>query len=816
MRVIPLASIAAACASLIYPHSAYAQEQSASASGDARGIEEIVVTARKREESLQDAPLTVQALSRERIEQFDITNLERIQSVTPQLYVGRSPTGPGAQITMRGIGASSSTSIGIEQSVAVIMNGAYYGQGRVLNEGMFDLGQIEILKGPQSLFFGKNATAGVISVSTAKPIDELEIVGKVGYEIENDQMQYEGILSGPISDTVGARLAVRYRDMDEGYVQNRARSQTFLLFDFPDAAVGNFTNPIVDTIPASFRDGPQEQEKLARLTITADPTEDLSMAFTAQYSEVEIVDASFNQVFISCDGGVSVSGNPCGDTFATSNQPIPLMLRDELPFARDDQYNDYEGFSLNAEIDYSFDNYTLSSVTNYQENENAWSLDGDFQDVPSADGGAIYATEFTTWEAFSQELRLSSEFDGPFNYMLGVLYQKTDRQLGQWVSFGGALGQNSLAADPSNEFLTYFKDSYTDGETISPFFEVSYELSDTVEVTAGARYTDETKESEFAQPYVHPFGIFVLNWREGSVPADQSFDELSPEATITWNVTDEINLYAAYKTAYKSGGFSNGSILSAASLPTDFTFEPETAEGFEIGMKSTLLNNQLRLNASIYSYEYDNLQLDYFNSATISFITVNAGKATSEGAELELEFAPIDIEGLVLRGTLSYNDAEYESFVAPCWDGQTAALGCNATIPGTRGAPGQDISGQNTGMAPEWSASFGFTYDGELSNGWNYGIAADALYSDDYNASGFGHPLTMRDGYTMLNASAYIAGEEDKWQLQILGKNLTDEMVVSGVTEAANSGAAIGRSQADIFGYVGPSRTIALELTVRY
>ncbi|MEK9624429.1 MAG: TonB-dependent receptor plug domain-containing protein, partial [Halieaceae bacterium] len=190
--------------------------------GASGGLEEVVVTARKREESLQDAPLTVTAYNAKRIAEYDITSLERIQQVTPQLYVGRVSNGSGAQITMRGIGASAATSIGIEQSVAVVMNGAYYGQGRVLNEGMFDLGQIEILKGPQSLFFGKNATAGVISLTTAKPTEEWEINANVGYEFETEQTRVEGIVSGPLSDTVGIRLAIRESQMDGGWYKNNS------------------------------------------------------------------------------------------------------------------------------------------------------------------------------------------------------------------------------------------------------------------------------------------------------------------------------------------------------------------------------------------------------------------------------------------------------------------------------------------------------------------------------------------------------------------------------------------------------------------
>ena len=192
----------------------------------AGGLEEVVVTARKREESLQDAPLTVTAYNAKRIAEYDITSLERIQQVTPQLYVGRVSNGSGAQITMRGIGASAATSIGIEQSVAVVMNGAYYGQGRVLNEGMFDLGQIEILKGPQSLFFGKNATAGVISLTTAKPTEEWEFNANLGYEFETEQTRFEGIISGPLSDTVGIRIALRESEMQGGWYKNNSGDNT--------------------------------------------------------------------------------------------------------------------------------------------------------------------------------------------------------------------------------------------------------------------------------------------------------------------------------------------------------------------------------------------------------------------------------------------------------------------------------------------------------------------------------------------------------------------------------------------------------------
>ena len=176
----------------------------------AGGLDEIVVTARRRVETAQDIPVSLTAITAEQIDARDITSLERIAAATPQLAIGRNATGSGAQLTLRGIG-SNSLSIGTEQSIAVIVDSVYYGQGRTINEGFFDLAGVEILKGPQSLFYGKNATAGVISISTANPTDSWEGMARTSYEFNAGKLLGEGFVSGPITDTLGFRLAVRAR-----------------------------------------------------------------------------------------------------------------------------------------------------------------------------------------------------------------------------------------------------------------------------------------------------------------------------------------------------------------------------------------------------------------------------------------------------------------------------------------------------------------------------------------------------------------------------------------------------------------------------
>jgi iron complex outermembrane receptor protein len=808
MKMGKLPTIAAVIAMAAVSSTALRAQETTTAEEKAKGgVEEIVVTARKRAESLQDAPLTVQAVSKERIEKFDVTSLERIQQITPNLYVGRVSNGSGAQISMRGIGASSATSIGIEQSVATVINGAYYGQGRVLNEGMFDLGQIEILKGPQSLFFGKNATAGVLSITSAKPTEEWANEIKASYEFETEQTRLEGILSGPLSDTVGVRLAVRDSQMDGGWYSNAASQKTFT---YNDAALTPFAG-VTEVVPGDNRDVPQEDETLARLTFAIEASDDLSITLTGQITEVEVLNSAYNHIPFNCDGGVSAWGVPCGDNFTVRHNRLPASLAANLPYAKgNDLYNDYESWSINAEFEYRMGDYTLNGITNIQENTNDWALPGDFANADNA----IYATEHATWEAWSQELRLSSNFDTPINFMIGALWQETERQFNQWVTFGFASYNPAAAA--ADQYVTYWKDSNTEGETFAPFFEIRYDASETVEITVGGRYTEEDKSSYFTQPYVHPLGIAVLNWAAGGVSGDQSFEEFSPEATISWDASDDVTLYAAYKTGYKSGGFSNGAVYAGVSQAQDFMFEPETAEGIELGMKSTLLDNQLRFNATVYSYEYKDLQLDYFDSAAIVFLTINAGKATSEGVEFDMEYAPYAIPELRMRANIGYNDATYDEFISPCWDGQTAATGCSALLPGYVGKPGQNISGYKTGMAPEWTGSIGLSYDTELSNGMGIGFGGDMLYSDKYNASAMGSPFGWRDSYTLFNAMAYIEAADESWQWKLLGKNLSEEMVISGMLEGANSGAVAGRAHADSIGYGGPGRTIELQFAYRF
>lgn len=804
----------------IMPATAFAQQTGDDeAQATTSGLDEIVVTARKREESVQDVPVAVTAFSEQLILDRDITSVEKIAAIAPNFNVGRASNGSGAQLTLRGIG-SSSTSIGIEQSVAVVVDGAYYGQGRVINEGFFDLQRVEVLKGPQALFFGKNATAGVLSFTTNDPGSEREFITRAGYEFNAQQYRAEAIASLPLGDNAGVRLAVRYSKAEGGLYDNIQTNRTYTTLDIVSLGAGGTGNPIVHTSTPVTSDQPGDEEFLSRLTFRATPSEQLTINLKASYNFNRNANSSYNYAPFACglaSGLSQLTGLPCAADFITRQGNLPTDIAATVPFAPADgrPFNRYESVAINGAIDYEAGNFVLSSVTNYQRNNNRFLCVCDFQ---TGNNSGTWATENTTWRAFSQELRLRSTFDGPFNFMLGALYQDTRREFDQFILFAGL--RNSAAA-PQNRFLATTKNSFTDGETFSLFGQVTFAITPQLELAAGGRYTDESKESFFTQPYNNPGLTFIFRDQTaplGEVTASQAFEDFAPEVTLSYKANDDLLLFGAYKTAYKSGGFSNGGINSAFSNDPfgDLTFAPETVEGFEAGVKSTLADNQLRLNLTLFTYDYSDLQVDFFNSPIFAFQTLTAD-ARTRGVEVDFEYAPASVAGLNLRGSINYTDAEYTDFPqAPCFAGQTIAEGC--TLVGGISAR-QDLTGSPLSVAPEWTGTLGAAYTTALGSNMELGFNADARYSDNYLASGFGNPLSEQDSYITLDAGVRIGANDGNWQIAVIGKNLTNQFFVTGAVDGPSTGSGTGTAngvRADQLGFGNLPRTVQVEFTKRF
>jgi iron complex outermembrane recepter protein len=854
------ASALALAAGLAIASPALAQAQPASTvqpqAQDTGGVQDIIVTARKRAETTQDVPVAVTAISAEQIQRYDLTSLEKISASTPEFVIGRAPSGSGATLVLRGIG-SNSTSIGLEQSVAVVVDGAYYGQGRTINEGFFDLGRLEVLKGPQALFFGKNATAGVVSITTADPSDKLEMIARLGYEIEGKQILGEAIVSGPLSDTLSARVAVRASKMSDGYFSNIGTTQNYIVRDRTSTAT--VVTPTTLSSPAGS-DG-RVKEFYIRGTLKYEPNNQFTATVKANYGTNSIDNPGFASVIFACPTG-ALAGNPaipCGKTFATSSNRFPLEIAQSVPYSNADGAlgNQYKSYAVNLNLAYDFGQFALSSNTNYNHNSNAFQFDGDSSSTPPSaalNSNGVFATEYTTYHAFSEELRLLSQFDSMLNFMVGGYYQKTKRKYGAWTASGGL--QNSLATAPTGPFasgsffpgltnanfqyLANSKDSQTAGETFAAFGQLILKPAEQFEITGGLRYTHETKKSFFLQPYSHPIRVTQTVFTSGTqLVANQTFNNTSPEVTISYKPNRDTNIYVAYKTAYKSGGFSNSGILNpgiirlvtGGTVPpvgatvdasnvanNGFAFNPETAKGFEAGVKLLLADRQLRLNFGAFSYKYKNVQIDFFNSPVFAFTTINAAQVSTRGVEMQFEYAPRSMDGFNLHGSLIYNKAKYDSFTgAPCYAGQTPAEGC--TIPVAGALPIQDLSGRPTANAPEWAGSLGVTYESKLTDALDYGLSVDTRYSSSYLATAFGNETTRQGSYLTLDASAHITTADGHLDIAVVGKNLTNRWYATGGTDAPNTGSGTGTTagiRADQVGFVNLPRTVKFQVTFRY
>jgi iron complex outermembrane recepter protein len=778
-----------------------------SSASPAADLGNMIVTARRIPEKAQNAPVAITTLSAERIEHYSVTSLEKLAEVTPGLIITRGNSGSGAGFSLRGIGSNFS-SIGIEQSVAVVVDDVYYGQGRIIDESFVDLERIEILKGPQSLFFGKNSTAGVISITTAQPGPDVEAKARLGYEYHNQNRLAEAVLSGPVTDALGLRLVVAGQNMAGGYVRNDAGPGSYPTID---AATGLATFHAVPS--PDNRDLPGAESLLGRLTATYQPTDDLNVSLKISANHDEQAGTSWNNRLWKCPSGFSTfPGNPsdaCGESFSINQNPAPpdiAATREDMGREGGELYTEYDSYATTAQVNKSLPHVTLTSITNYQRYKYANNSDYDFTSL-----GSIWADQHNSYRAVAQEARARSRFEGPLNFLLGLYYQDARLDLSRAAVFFGS--ENSLAARPDDRYVTLSTRSATEGQTWAGYGQVIWNFLPEWEFTAGARYTAERKDSYFIQPYVNPFfaALYVQN---RLLTANQRFHEMSPESTLAWKPDDDLTFYASFRTGYKSGGFSNSAndVVGGAGV-ANLAFEPETVKGAEAGAKAALLDRQLHIAANVYRYEFSDLQVDFFNAQNFALITTNAGSAISDGVDVEAEYLPPAIDRLRVRGMLAYNRARYEDYIGPCYTGQTQAQGCNVV----NNVASQNLSGKPTADAPRWLAAAGIDYERRLARGWAFGASVDMRYSDSYSVNPFAQPQGRQESY--LNFDAGLRAENGHWQFALIGKNLSNNFVVTYATDFPATGTAPGGATgqlADQLALFAPPRTVTLQVTYNY
>lgn len=713
-------------------------------------LDEIVVTARRRTESLQTVPVAVSVVSAEALQNNLATDLSKISELAPQVVIGRATIGTGAVIGVRGI-SSTSNDPGLDQSVAVAIDGVVLSRGRVISTAMFDLGQVEILEGPQALFFGKNSPAGVVSITSAGPSQTFEGYVRAGYEFEARERYFEAAVSGPITDTLSARVAVRASQMD-GWIENVAEP------------VPSPLHPGV-TIPGAEDDErqPGGNEYAGRLSLLWTPTDDLDVEFKVLATRQEL--NAFNAFAESfCTNGVTtptlfgtipLPNSDCRKDRRKAEGRLPAQFAANYPYGNGGVPNFISNNLLaSLTVNRHFGDITLTSTTGYYAQDFHGTNNADYTDYAT-----FWGAQAEDYTLFTQEIRVNSDFDGPFNFSAGAYYERSDRWF--WNSPAILFSGLNVAA---NNWTSFETAAQADTSTWSVFAQGRWRFAPTWELAFGARYTDDQKEQDAWNVSI---GATTIPMRPaGSVLTSRFSDtNLSPEATLSWNPAPGQLVYVGYRSGYKAGAISNGAILGPTATADSLTIGSETAEGIEVGYKGDLLQNTLRLNLVAYSYDFEDLQLGTYSPITNSFTIQNAAAARTQGAQVSVEWLAAD--NLVLSGNIGYNRARYTQFAdAPCYTGQTAAAGCVSAR--------QDLTGAQLTRAPDLTATVGLDYERPFSNGWTADFALSASYSDSYQSASDNDPGGLQESFWRLNAALHLTPPEDRLRFSIIGRNLTD------------------------------------------
>ena len=737
-----------------------------------RRLTPVTVEARKREETLQDVPVVVTAFDRESLQRYNLDTFEDLATFTPGLQIGEAATQSGGVIALRGV-STGTTNPAFDQAVSIVMDGVAFSNAGLLRFSQIDGASVEVLKGPQALYFGKNSPGGIISLRSADPTDEFEASLRAAYEFEAEEKIVEGVVSGPLSDTVGGRVVVFYKDIG-GIFKSEVNPSPIST----DAGIG-------DRLP-------EIEEIFIRGTLKFDPTDAFSMTTKLSYAENDGGSYFQSNQLTFCPNGVAqlVPADRCRADGVSNYGGILPPLLNVLPRANGDATprgnSETLIFTNNIDFDLS-DTLTLTSVTGYMEQDGFTVANV----LPGVSAGIFASTNNTALENFSQEFRLASNYDGPFNFMVGGLYSENTYEAITEVGLLAPTGP--LPLNPPDPIYT------SKSEAVSLFAQGMWDITETLELSGGLRWSEEDRSFDATEA-----GIEVTN-----IVSDRSFDDISPEATLKWQPDANSTYFVAYKEGFKSGGFNivfrPGGYLSTPTTVVDQSYGQESVEGVEAGAKWTLLDGALQLNSAIYQYEYTDLQLSAFDPATLALTVQNAGKATVEGIEADFTYlAPVD--GLLLRGGANFNEAKFDEFISPCWSGQLI-LGTGCDVPDGNGGFLQDLAGATLRNAPKWNANLGATYEHSLNDSMSLTWSSDIEYSSSYQTQIERHPGANQKELYRINANVTLASEAG-WELAFIGRNLNNEYAKILTGEIAFPPAAAQ----DLFSSVSRGRQLMLQL----
>ena len=759
-------AIAVAAASLTGPAAVpvFAQEAS---------LEEIVVTARKREENLQDVGLAVSALSRTEINRMFSRDLRDLSSVSPNLVIDDTNQGPGgvAAIFIRGIGVAD-VEKNFDPAVGVVMDGIFLGANAGSLLRSIDLASVEVLRGPQGTLFGRNTIGGLINVMRTQPTGELGAKVRAGFE-EYDTYYADAIINFGITDELAAKLTLGKRDQQDGYYDNVTTGEDNVGDnDYETYAINLLWNVNEKLeLEATYQHEDTNQDTPPLLN-TGQPRH----LFCNNTGQLPGNDVDYGYCSPSLDKPITgdrykiaqVGLRPPGENFVTKkitkaaarikhgmtlgfsgftragaakavpgaladrNNPITFSSPDDaIPAAMDATF-DTDAWSVEARWDIN-ESYRVDYLYGHWESEET--ILSNWDGTPEF----LYGTDRpANYEQDSHELRLTYDAGGKLSFVSGLYYWDSnyDIDLNSYVGF-----------PVPGTILDIYQYSEQTTESWAAFFEADYAVTDALTLTLGGRYTEDDKESK-------QFGNINTITAPFTDHPDESWDEFTPRVGGRYSINDDVMVFATYSKGYRSGGF-NGRVntLEEAREP----YDTETVDNYELGIKSEWLNKRLRVNANVFYMEYDDkqeeLQLPSDTGTGQKTVVTNASSATIQGVELDVQAFLTD--NFSLRGNLGYLDTEYDDFEYRDIDGTTV-----------------DLSDLEFRRAPDWTGTIDATYEWDMAGGQAW-VRAAYTYLGEHYVNVTNSPELENDEQHLLDASVNFS--INNFTVSVFGRNLADE-----------------------------------------
>ncbi len=732
--------VASAISTGLVSQSAFAQETTNKKSE--KSLEVITVTAQKRTESIQDVPISIATLSGERFESIFSggDDILALAVRVPGLYAESSNGRVAPRFYIRGLG-NSDFDLAASQPVSIVMDDVVMENVALKSFPLFDIQQVEVIRGPQGTLFGRNTTAGIIKFDTVKPTEDFEAYAKASYG-SYQTTNVEAALGGKLADDLSARVSVLSQERGD-YIDNIASTES--IHD-----IGGFN------------------EKAFRAQLLYTPTDDLSILLqlqgrdlsgTASIFRANVFTKGSNNLNASYDRKkVNYDANLLGNGFDNNPQA-------------------YEAYGSTLKIDYDFGDTTLTSVSSYQmaDGFSLGDVDGGFGNGATSNPGfipfsAVTRDNLDDLEQLTQELRLASDTNDASSWQIGFFYFDSSFSV---TSIDGTFGATTV---------------FHDNQTWAVFGQQSYELSDQLSVTAGVRYTYDEKSLDVGEQNIDAFCLlvdFIDCNTNPYAPINVDDGRWSYEASLNYKLDDKSSIFARYANGFRAQSIQ-GRDVAFEGAPS--VAQAETINSFEFGVKSDLFDDSLRLNAAIFYYTVDDMQLTAIGGSSNNTALLNADKGRAYGYEIDAEYIAND--NLVLTFGYSYNNTEIQDSaltVLPCGANPGLGLTGNCTVLDPRvDTYRAAIDGNSFPQAPDSIVSLTARYsipvgsDGELFayTDWAYqGKTSLFLYQAEEFTIDSQFEGGLRIGYENFAKNYSVA---------LFGRNITNEHNIKGAIDFNN------------------------------